>query len=278
MNPPRDSIARQGGAQPAEATTHKNAIRGHADIVADPETFAPHLANWFADLVNAASGPVRVALCGGATPRELYVLLGSQEYRRRLAWDRVHLFWGDERFVPHDDPQSNYRMVRETLLAHAPIPADQIHPMPVDGDPDDAAHAYQATLQNAYGAALLNPERPLFDVNFLGLGADGHTASLFPGEPVLREYARWVAPVHHGRTDVRLTLTFPVLESSRITAFVVTGAKKADAVRRVRAGDAKMPAGTLSPVGDVIWFLDSAAAQCADPRLSGEVISERSQP
>jgi 6-phosphogluconolactonase len=242
------------------AAMHKATIRGRAAILAEPKEFASHVANWFADVVNAIGGPVCVALCGGSTPRDLYALLGSPEYRTRLAWDRVHLFWGDERFVPHDDPQSNYRMVRETLLAHAPIPPDQIHPMPVTGDPDGAARKYQAVLQRAYGSELLDPARPLFGVNFLGLGADGHIASLLPGERVLREHARWVAPVPHGRANVRITLTYPALESSRITAFLVTGAEKADAVRRARAGDATIPAGALAPRGDVIWFLDSAAA------------------
>jgi 6-phosphogluconolactonase len=237
-----------------------HAIRGHTDIVADSKVFAPHVASWFADVVNATNGPVRVALCGGSTPRGLFALLGAPVYRRRLAWDRVHLFWSDERFVPHDDPQSNYRMVRETLLADAPIPPDQIHPIPVTGDPDGAASAYQDLLQSIYGSEILNPARHLFDVNFLGLGADGHTASLLPGEPVLREHARWVAPVLHGSANVRITLTYPALESSRITAFLVTGAGKAEAVRRARAGDRAIPGGMLSPKGDVVWFLDFAAA------------------
>lgn len=234
-------------------------IHGRTVLVADPKKFALYVANWFVDVVNATNGPVRVALCGGSTPYDLYALLGSTEYRTRLAWDRVHLFWGDERFVPHDDPQSNYRMVRETLLAHAPIPPDQIHPIRVTGDPNDAAHAYQAVLQRAYGSEILDPAHPLFDVNFLGLGTDGHTASLLPGQPVLQERARWVAPVRHGRDNVRITLTFPALESSRITAFLVTGTAKADAVHRARAGDATIPAGVLSPNGDVIWFLDFSA-------------------
>jgi 6-phosphogluconolactonase len=234
-------------------------IRGRVDMVADPKEFAAHVASWFADVVNAANRPVRVALCGGSTPRDLYALLGSPEYCTRLAWNHVHLFWGDERFVPHDDAHSNYRMVRETLLAHAPIPPDQVYPIPVTGDPDEAARAYQAVLQRAYGSDILDPARPLFDVNFLGLGTDGHTASLLPGEPVLQEHVRWAAPVCHGRPNVRITLTYPVLESSGITAFLVTGAEKADAVRRARAGDASIPAGALSPKGEVIWFLDFSA-------------------
>lgn len=241
------------------AATSAITIRGRTVCVADPKEYAAYVASWFADVVNATNGPVRVALCGGSTPYDIYALLGSTEYRTRIAWDRVHLFWGDERFVPHDDPQSNYRMVRETFLAHAPIPPDQIHPIPVTGDPHDAAQAYQAVLQRAYGSEILDPALPLFDVNFLGLGTDGHTASLLPGQPVLQERAHWVAPVLHGRNNVRITLTFPALESSRTIAFLVTGTAKADVMQRARKGDATIPAGTLSPKGDLIWFLDFPA-------------------
>lgn len=244
----------RSGATTSVITTH-----GRIVCVTNPKEYAAHVASWFADVVNATNGPVRVALCGGSTPYGLYALLGSTEYRTRLAWERVHLFWGDERFVPQDDPQSNYRMVRETLLAHAPIPLDQIHPIPVTGDPHDAAHAYQIVLQRAYGSEILDPARPLFDVNFLGLGTDGHTASLLPGQPVLQERARWVAPVLHGRNNVRITLTFPALESSRTIAFLVTGTAKADVMQRAREGDATIPAGTLSPKGGLIWFLDFPA-------------------
>ena len=234
-------------------------IAGRTDIVADPSQFAAHVANWFAELVNAANRPVRVALCGGNTPRALYTLLGSPEYRARVAWDRVHLYWGDERFVSHDDRHSNYRMVKETLLAYAPIPADQIHPMPVVGYPEDAAQTYQLILHRAYGADLLDSDRPLFDVNLLGLGADGHTASLLPSQPVLQEQTRWVAAVPRGRDHSRLTLTYPALESSRVTAFLVTGIEKTAAVQRARAADVTIPAGALRPKGEVIWFLDFSA-------------------
>ena len=239
-------------------TPSANAIAGRTDIVADPSLFAAHVAEWFAELVNTANRPVRVALCGGNTPRALYTLLGSPEYRTRIAWDRVNLFWGDERFVSYADAQSNYRQVRETLLAHAPIPSNQIFPMPVVGYPDDAARTYQLILHRAYGADILEPSRPLFDVNFLGLGTDGHTASLLPDQPVLRERTSWVAAVPRGREHSRLTLTYPALESSRVTAFLVTGAEKAAVVQRARAADATIPAGALRPNGEVIWFLDFA--------------------
>ncbi|MBC7503215.1 MAG: 6-phosphogluconolactonase, partial [Herminiimonas sp.] len=192
-------------------TISRSSIGGRTDVVAEPGKLAAHVADWFAELVNNARGPVRVALCGGNTPRALYTLLGSPEYRTRVEWDRVHLFWGDERFVSVDNAQSNYRMVRETLLRNAPIPSNQIFPMPVIGYPDGAAKTYQLILHRAYGADILDPSRPLFDLNFLGLGTDGHTASLLPDQPVLQEKTEWVASVPQGREHSRLTLTYPAL-------------------------------------------------------------------
>ena len=253
-----NSTSSQQLANPVLEVASANSIAGRTDIVADPSLFAAHVAEWFAVLVNTANRPVRVALCGGNTPRALYTLLGSSEYRTRVAWDRVNLFWGDERFVSYADAQSNYRMVRETLLAHAPIPSNQIFPMPVVGYPDDAARTYQLILHRAYGADILDPSRPLFDVNFLGLGTDGHTASLLPDQPVLGERTSWVAAVPRGRDHSRLTLTYPALESSLVTAFLVTGAEKAAVVQRTRAADATIPAGAFRPNGEVIWFLDFA--------------------
>ncbi len=233
-----------------------------AEIAPDAAALASRIAAWFAALVNAGKAPVRVGLCGGSTPRAFYALLASPAWRARVAWDRVQLYWSDERLVSHDDPRSNYRMVRETLLSGAPIAPEQAHPIPVAGDAEAQARAYERVLQRAYGAPTLDPARPLLDLSFLGLGTDGHTASLLPGAAALREKARWVAPVPEGHPP-RITLTYPALESSRVTAFVVTGAPKADAVRRARAGERAIPAGALRPMGEVIWFLDAAAAGLA---------------
>jgi 6-phosphogluconolactonase len=132
--------------------------------------------------------------------------------------------------------------------------------MPTDGTPPGCAEAYEDILRQQYGASRLDPDVPLFDLMLLGLGPDGHTASLLPGQPVLKERVRWVAPVPEGRPEVRLTLTYPALESSRLTVFMAAGADKAEAVRRVRAGAADLPVGALNPTGDVIWLLDRAAA------------------
>jgi 6-phosphogluconolactonase len=202
-----------------------------------------------------------VSLSGGSTPKALYELLASDEFRGRFPWHRVSWYWGDERFVPYDHPDSNYRMTREAMLAKAPVPPQNIHPVPVDGSPQEAARRYERTLQEAYGGTILDPARPLFDVTLLGLGPDGHTASLLPGEPVLEERQRWVAVVSHGRPEVRITMTYPVIESSRCVAFLVTGPEKAAVLRAIRSGRSEVPAARVRPVGELVWFVDQAAAQ-----------------
>ena len=231
------------------------------EVLADPTALARHAAEWMTTAAAiAASGAFRVSLSGGSTPKALYTLLASDAFRERFPWHRVSWYWGDERFVPHDHPDSNYRMTREAMLAKAPVPPENIHPVPADGTPDDAASRYEATLQAAYGATVLDPARPLFDITLLGLGADGHTASLLPGEPVLQERKRWVAAVSHGRPEVRITMTYPAIESSRRVAFLVAGKEKASIFRAIRTGGSQVPAARVRPVGELIWFVDRAAA------------------
>jgi 6-phosphogluconolactonase len=230
-------------------------IAGNAIVEPDAAALAARAAQWLIERMNATTGPFRLALSGGSTPRLLYRLLATG-----MPSARLELFWGDERFVPQDDPDSNYRMANEEWLSRGDVPRDHIHPIPTDTDPDDCARRYEALLKSTYGADRLDPARPLFDVVLLGLGGDGHTASLLPGQPVLDERARWAAAVLKGRDEPRITLTYPALESSRTIAFLVTGADKRDAVRRARAGDESLPAGRLHPLGETFWFLDSAAA------------------
>ena len=160
---------------------------GRIEVLADPSALARRAAEWMTATASAAKGSFRVALSGGSTPKALYRLLASDEFRDRFPWQLVSWYWGDERFVPHDHPDSNYRMTREAMLAKAPVPPENIHPVPTDGTPEDAARRYERTLQQAYGATTLDQQRPLFDVTLLGLGPDGHTASLLPGEQVLNE-------------------------------------------------------------------------------------------
>ncbi len=226
----------------------------------DPAALARHVAEWMTETALASKSAFRVSLSGGSTPRALYGLLASDAFVRRFPWERVFWYWGDERFVPHDHPESNYRMTREAMLSKAPVPPANVHPVPADGTPDDAALRYERTLQAAYGAATLDPSRPLFDITLLGLGPDGHTASLLPGEPVLEERKRWVAAVSHGRPEVRITMTYPVIDSSRHVAFLVAGKEKAAMVGAIRAGGSTVPAARVKPVGDLIWFVDRAAA------------------
>jgi 6-phosphogluconolactonase len=214
----------------------------------------------------AGKGTFRVSLSGGSTPKALYGLLASDEFRSRFPWQLVSWYWGDERFVPYEDPESNYRMTRAAMLAKAPVSPENIHPVPTDGTPEDAARRYEQTLQQAYGATVLDPARPLFDVTLLGLGDDGHTASLLPGDAVLEERERWVAVVSHGRPEIRITMTYPVIESSRRVAFLVTGREKAAILRAIRAGGSRVPAARVRPLGELIWFVDRAAA--GESRLS----------
>ncbi len=232
---------------------------GRIEVLPDPPALARHVATWLTQAALSAQGPFRVSLSGGSTPKTLYRLLASDEFRGRFPWSRVLWYWGDERFVPHDHPDSNYRMTREAMLAKAPVPPENIHSIPTDGTPEDAARHYERTLQQAYGAATLDPQRPLFDVTMLGLGPDGHTASLLPGEPVLNERERWVAAVSHGRPEVRITMTYPAIESSRQVAFLVAGAEKAAIFGAIRAGHSQVPAARVQPVGELFWFVDQAA-------------------
>jgi len=233
---------------------------GRIEILPDPPALAHHVAEWMTQAALAAQGSFRVSLSGGSTPKTLYELLASDEFRDRFPWQLVSWYWGDERFVPHDHPDSNYRMTREAMLAKAPVPPENIHPVPTDGTPQDAARRYERTLQKAYRATTLDPQRPLFDVTLLGLGPDGHTASLLPGEPVLNERARWVVAVSHGRPEVRITMTYPVIESSRRVAFLVAGKEKATIFNMIREGGSRVPAAQVRPVGELLWFVDRAAA------------------
>lgn len=235
-------------------------MSGHIEIFPDPTTLARHVAEWITAAAFEATDTFRVSLSGGSTPKTLYQLLASNEFRNLFPWQRVSWYFGDERFVPYDSPDSNYRMVREAMFAKAPVPPENIYPIPVDGGPDDAARRYERTLQQAYGATMLDPARPLFDVTLLGLGDDGHTASLLPGEPILEERKRWIAAVSHGRPEVRITMTYPVIESSRRVAFLVAGREKAAIFRDIREGDSEVPAARVRPVGELFWFVDRAAA------------------
>ncbi len=235
-------------------------FHGRVEIAKDAEALAHRVAEYFAQLAAASNDRFRVALSGGSTPKKLYELLASSEFRKRVPWGRILWFWGDERFVSHDDPDSNYRMAQEAMLSRIPVPRENIFPIPTDGDPDAAVARYESTLKRIYGQESLIPDEPLFDIVLLGMGDDGHTASLIPGERVLEDRTHWVAAVPHGRPEVRITLTYPAIQSSRHVAFLVQGESKAKMFRAIRSGQSDAPAARVRPQGELIWFVDRAAA------------------
>ena len=231
------------------------------EVFANPEAMAKHVADWLLALALAKNDTFAVCLSGGNTPRRLYETLAEAPYREGFPWPHTHWFWGDERFVPHDDSRSNYRMVRQALLSRTPVPAENIHAIPTEGlEPDAAAATYEGTLKSFYGAERFDPARPLFDVNLLGLGPDGHTASLFPGNSALRERDMWVSAVTGAKQEARITLTYPALESCRHAAFLVTGNEKRKILERLRHDDQSLPAAHLRPTGALFVFADQAAA------------------
>ncbi len=231
------------------------------EILANPEALARRVADWLVKLANAKDGLFAVALAGGSTPWRLYQLLAGPAYRDTFPWSRVHWFWGDERFVSHDSPLSNYRMAQEAMLSRVPAPLENIHPIPTESVTSQTAAArYERELMSFYGADRLAKGRPLFDLILLGLGTDGHTASLFPGTSVLHVRDRWVAAVTDAKLETRITLTYPALESGRHIAFLVTGEEKRTIFNRLRCGEEDFPAARLHPSGELIWFVDEAAA------------------
>ena len=233
------------------------------DAVRLAEAAAERVARLAAEAV-ARDGRFTVALAGGSTPMGLYTLLATEPYRGRLPWRHAEVFWGDERCVGPEHPESNYRMAAETLLRHVPIPSGQIHRLRgEDPDPARAAADYERLLQKAFRVPPGVP--PRFDLVLLGLGADGHTASLFPGSPALGDLRRLVAAVSVEALGAhRLTLTLPVLNAAASVLFLVSGREKARALRAVledaRPGE-PLPARLVRPRdGSVTWLVDAAAA------------------
>jgi 6-phosphogluconolactonase len=208
----------------------------------------------------AARGRFLLVLSGGSTPKALYELLATPAYAARIDWTRTHVFWGDERCVPPDDRSSNYRMAREALLDRVPIPPASIHRMRGEDPPQAAADAYQADLRQVCG-----PGTPRFDVVLLGMGDNGHTASLFPNLTAVRETSRWVVAEYVGEVKMwRITMTPPLLNAAARVLFLVVGADKAPMLKRVLEGprdvDA-LPAQVVSPTdGVLLWLIDQAAA------------------
>lgn len=209
-----------------------------------------------------------VALSGGTTPRAMHRRFVS---RPSIPWQAVHLFWGDERCVPVDDPSSNYGAAREDFLGGVPLPAERIHPMPAHMSPGQGAVRYERELKHTFGPG--EEGLAVFDLVFLGVGKDGHTASLFPGQESLEERERLVVAVKGGDPEVdRLTFTFPVINRAREVIFMVSGREKAAVVKGViEAGEERFPASRVRPEsGMLTWLLDREAASL----LSEKTLSE----
>lgn len=231
-------------------------------VLDDPQAVAEHAAAWLAEMLDTgAQSRKAVCLSGGQTPRLLYQTLAEPRYVAALPWPRVHWFWSDERWVAPSHERSNYGMAQRALLAHAPVAGQNVHPIPTHAaNPLQASELYENELQTYYGGTVLEPARPLFDVTFLGVGEDGHTASLFPGSEVLRERARWVRAVLDA-AEPRITLTLPAIESSAELVFLVTGAAKRNIMKAIAERSRDLPVSCVHPVGRVHWLVDRAAVE-----------------
>ena len=233
----------------------------HVITVADAKALAKAAADRIMARIAANGDRVAICLTGGSSPKELYQLLATHPWRKRIPWDHVHWFIGDERFVPADDPRNNMGMARQIFLDRC-APVANIHPIPTDTvDPEEAARSYESELKSFYGANELESGRPLFDVVLMGVGPDGHTASLFPDYPAIEETGRWVVGVPKAPVEPfvpRVTLTLPALSSCREMLFEVSGSDKRAILTRVLAGE-NLPANRAHATGETVWLVDKAA-------------------
>ena len=243
-------------------------------VVADQTALAKEAAERCARIAEEAvarAGRFTIALSGGSTPKLLYSLLADEPYSTSLPWRKTHVFWGDERAVPPGDHDSNFGMAKATLLDRVPIPADRVHRMQAERDDLDlVAREYEAEIARSFGVPA-GAEPPAFDLILLGLGPDGHTASLFPHTEAARERARWVVRNHVPKLKSdRLTLTPPILNQASAVLFLVAGTDKAPALQAVLEGPAdpdRLPAQVIRPTaGRLIWLVDRAAASMLTAR------------
>jgi 6-phosphogluconolactonase len=228
-------------------------------LVAISEIAAREFADAAATAVSRR-GRFAVSLAGGESPRPLYQIL-ARDYRDTVAWDRAEICFGDERCVPPHNPASNFRMVWSALLADVPIVEARVHRIPGELGPDAAAREYDGRLRRLFAD---DPSTPTFDLAVMGVGADGHTASLFPGDLALEERKRWAAPAHGppgAKVRERVTLTLPPLNRTRIVLFLCAGAEKRGVVSRILSGaDPDLPAARVHGLERTVWLLDRAAA------------------
>ncbi|QDU61183.1 6-phosphogluconolactonase [Planctomycetes bacterium Pan216] len=241
--------------------------RARIETFRDGEAVARAAAEEFIRLAARAiaeRGFFAVALSGGSTPKRLYQILAEPENRARVAWDKVHLFWGDERPVPPDHEESNYHMTNEALLSTLSLAADHVHRMPAArADHDAAAREHQEEIANLFGVAVDGPP-PSFDLVFLGMGPDGHTASLFPETAALAETERWVVPNFVPKFDAtRMTMTAPLINAAKEVLFLVVGESKTDRLVEVLEGPSdpdRLPSQRIKPTnGELVFYTDEAA-------------------
>jgi 6-phosphogluconolactonase len=230
-------------------------VRASAEQIAD-----------IAERAIATNGRFTIALSGGSTPRPVYALLATDEFSRRIDWSRVQVFWGDERCVPPNDPQSNYRMAKEALLEHVPLPEANIHRMHGEEDPTQAAAEYGRELQAVLGGDAEGGAPPAgFDLILLGMGDNGHTASLFPGKTALHEEKRWVVAEYIEAVSMwRITFTPVLINAAATVTFLIAGTQKAEVLHQVLEGPYQpdvLPSQIVKPLhGQLVWLLDKAAA------------------
>jgi 6-phosphogluconolactonase len=260
---------RQGhlGSAPLEAT--RTMTMAEIEVFPDKDALVRAAAERFialADETSRARGRCLVALSGGSTPKPLYELLAAPSHAGRVDWSRLHLFWGDERCVPPDHPDSNYRMTREALIDRVPIPAANVHRIRGEDEPQAAADAYDRLLRDVFGHVGADAPARSFDLALLGMGPDGHTASMFPGTAATTEARRWATAVHVERPHEmwRVTLTTVVLNAAANVTFLVAGADKTARVREILRADGAprppLPAQLIKPAHGVLrWMVDAAA-------------------
>jgi 6-phosphogluconolactonase len=240
-------------------------LKPRIQVVSDLEAMSHKAAEMFVNSSRtcmASQGKFSVAISGGSTPRRLYTLLGSNPYREEVNWLLVHFFWVDERCVPKEHEESNFKAAFDTLLSKISIPDENIHRIMGEGAPDKAARDYEEEVRKSFGMSGL----PMFDLVILGMGEDGHTASLFPGSSLLKERIRLAAPVYLERPNRnRITLTLPVLNNATQILFLIAGHSKADVVYEILGNERKKeryPAGLIRPVhGAMTWLIDQEAAK-----------------
>jgi 6-phosphogluconolactonase len=261
MTNERKLIRAAEGGQNSRAHAYPGDLRVYGDAGYLARAAAELFVNTAADSIEER-GRFWVALSGGATPRRLYKLLATSAFSSRVDWGRIGIFWGDERYVPADDPDSNYRMTAEALLQHVPIPFMNVYRVPTEIDPPQAvADVYEHEIRHCF---RVFDSVPQFDLIYLGLGTNGHTASLFPHSPALREQSHLVVADFVAEVSGwRITMSAPLLNRGRTVAFLVEGEQKAQVLRDVLLGppdSERLPAQLIAPEGKLLWMADEAAA------------------